>query len=48
MENNKNKRYKCPYCGGNLSELRYNKLYHCYSCHFEFSKERIENEQKED
>ena len=34
--------YKCPFCGGHLSNLRFNKIYHCYSCHFEFSKEEIE------
>lgn len=30
----------CPYCGGRLSEVRWNgrtPMRHCYSCHFEFA-----------
>ena len=33
------KRMPCPFCGGNLSEIRTDgtkRWRHCYSCHFEF------------
>ena len=31
--------FRCPSCGGILSDIRYQngrRLRHCYSCHFEF------------
>lgn len=41
----------CPYCGGRLSEVRTDmKKYwqHCYSCHFEFTPEKIEEGENND
>ena len=34
--------YACPFCGGRLSPIRYNKgdrYRHCYACHFEWEAE---------
>ena len=41
-----NKKTRCPYCKGKLSEVRTNgeKYWqHCYSCHFEFPIPIIDN-----
>ena len=41
IEEEEKKKYKCPHCGGPLSEVRVQngkQLRHCFSCHFEYYK----------